>query len=313
LKTVPKWIPTSSPLNKQRNRASFPSFPDPLQDPNANLTQWLEATQIIPISVVEWKCRKGWFAGPRTLSDSGCYCFTDGGGTVTLDSKTFSFQPGDLLLFPTGTRHCIRLSHGDDMRQLAMHFHAYVFGNIDLLDLVGFPFHIPHTSVVPFKSTLEKLNRIHALKPNGWSQMMAVDIMSMLMGFILHHGSLFRIHERNLVQRELPRLLPCLHQIEREIANPELSVTDLARTTSVSEVYLRKIFKQLTGLSPILFVQRRRIQTACKQLRTTQMSIKQIAEVSGFSDIAFFYRVFKHWIKMTPVEYRSAEAVAEEV
>jgi AraC-like DNA-binding protein len=81
--------------------------------------------------------------------------------------------------------------------------------------------------------------------------------------------------------------------------------TKLARAIEVSEVYLRGLFRSLTGVPPLEFLQRRRIERACDILRSSDESIKSIAWSVGFTDVPYFYRVFKKWMRTTPASYRA--------
>jgi len=74
-------------------------------------------------------------------------------------------------------------------------------------------------------------------------------------------------------------------------------------------VQFRKLFKRVTGLNPVRFIQRRRVERACVMLRTTTLSIEQIAEACGFSDPPFFFRIFRLWTGTSPNQYRSAERI----
>ncbi|WP_320128597.1 AraC family transcriptional regulator [uncultured Sphaerochaeta sp.] len=66
-----------------------------------------------------------------------------------------------------------------------------------------------------------------------------------------------------------------------------------------------QLFKEVTGYSPILFVQHQRMQRACYYLDSTQEPVNRIAEYVGFSDQFYFSRVFKKIIGVSPREYRS--------
>lgn len=138
---------------------------------------------------------------------------------------------------------------------------------------------------------------------------MAAEILTVLLYILRHHGNRFRVDDSRRVCKESPRLLAVFNWIEQHLADPQMSVADLARTISLSEVYFRKLFRRVTGIGPAVFVQRHRIERACMLLRGSQMSIKQIAEMCGFLDVPFFYRIFKHWAKVTPARYRDSKEI----
>lgn len=294
-----------------RHPDDFPRYPDPLPDPDGWLARWLDAVQVQPLYAREWKCLDNWRVGPRTVDDSFWFCFPKGRGQAVLDDGRcgFQFRPGDLILIPRGTPHFVRLAKGSKPHLLVVHFHADLFGDINLLDVLGFPRHVPHTPDAPFERWSNELVRESMLRPPGWQRTMAAGVLQLLTHLTRHHGSRFTGRGQEVRRRELLRLLPSLEVVERRFADPRLTIADLARAISVSEVYFRKLLRRLTGLNPVAFLQRHRIQHAGMLLRTTRLSVKQIAEQSGFVDLPFFYRVFKQWTDQTPVDYRETQAV----
>lgn len=87
----------------------------------------------------------------------------------------------------------------------------------------------------------------------------------------------------------------------------ELSVTDIAKLCNVSEVYFRKLFTQYSGISPNEYKLNKKISLAKQYLKYESMSIKEIAELCGFYDNAYFSKMFKKKTGMTPKGYRMYE------
>ena len=83
-----------------------------------------------------------------------------------------------------------------------------------------------------------------------------------------------------------------------------LTLPQLARLARVSPNYLSRKFKQRFGMTPINYQQKLRIQTAANLLRATTHEIKEIAEVTGFSDVYFFSKIFKKTQGIPPGAYR---------
>ena len=303
-----KWL-FRTPVDFCRHPDDFPRYPDFLPDPDGLLASWFDAVEIQIRSALEWHCLDAWQVGPRTLDDSFWFCFPKGRGEAVIgDSQHLvHFNPGDLILIPEGTRHWIKLKDQPRTNLLVVHFHAALFGSIDFLDLLGFPFHVFRSPSAPFERISHELIREAMVQPPGWQRTTAAHILQLLLHLTRHHGSLFRSRGKGNARQELLRLLPSLKLVAREFSNPRLTVGDMAHTISVSEVHLRKLLHRLTGMSPVIFLQRHRIQHACLLLRTTPLSVKQVAEQCGFSDIPFFYRVFKQRTGRTPVIYRNVQ------
>jgi len=78
----------------------------------------------------------------------------------------------------------------------------------------------------------------------------------------------------------------------------------LARVSGLSADHLTRQFKSVMGMTPVEYVRRFRIAKAMDMLKTTDMSVSEIAEASGFSDISLFSRVFKQTVGTSPAVFR---------
>lgn len=88
-----------------------------------------------------------------------------------------------------------------------------------------------------------------------------------------------------------------------ESDSPDLSVKELAEMCNVSEIYFRKLFKEYSGISPTQFKTEKLIMRAKQCLASEGKSIQETAYSLGFSDIAYFCRVFKKKVGMTAGEW----------
>jgi len=121
---------------------------------------------------------------------------------------------------------------------------------------------------------------------------MNADLVSSLFSLVRSEAPHFKPDLTLAALAEIPRFLPVFRHIEKNLHRPEYSVLEMARQAHLSEVQFRKIFRRITGISPLRFVQRRRIERACNLLHTSTDSISIIAEASGFCEPPFIHRVF---------------------
>lgn len=307
------WPTPSSRTAQAREPQHYKPFPELPPGPLATLALWLEATRIHPGSALEWQCSEEWEILPRRVNDSMWFWIErgHGWGRVGLEGERqpFRIRSGDLVLIAQGEEHAIRQDRGVAMRLFAVHFHAQVFEGVNLLDLLGFPAHLPGTPPAPFGEVSRRLAREWALKAPGWRASMAAEILTLLLYVVRHHGQNFRAPGAGQAHALLPRLLPAFEHLDRNLHDPGLRVGDLARRLFLSEVQFRKLFRRVTGRSPVRFMQRRRIERACALLHGSELSVEQIAEACGFRDVPFFYRVFRQWAKSTPASFRKAEGL----
>lgn len=79
---------------------------------------------------------------------------------------------------------------------------------------------------------------------------------------------------------------------------------EMARFCNMSLRTFHRRFQCVYGVTPRKFVQLKRIERVQEQLRSTRMSMEQILEQVGISDIASFRRVFQRELGYSPAEYR---------
>ena len=70
--------------------------------------------------------------------------------------------------------------------------------------------------------------------------------------------------------------------------NEKTSVTQIARSLRVSREHLSRVFKEYAGISIQQFILQRKIRLACKLLKESNFSIKEISSRLGFSDQRIF-------------------------
>jgi len=85
------------------------------------------------------------------------------------------------------------------------------------------------------------------------------------------------------------------------VANP---VEEMIRRTGLAERTFKRRFTNGTGLSPIAYVQRLRIEDAKRRLERTEVSVDEISWQVGYEEPAFFRRLFKRVTGLAPGAYR---------
>lgn len=89
------------------------------------------------------------------------------------------------------------------------------------------------------------------------------------------------------------------------VPNLNITVSECADFCKMSKVHFSRFFKQITGMPPVQFVLKIRIDRAKELLDFTDKPIAEIAEASGFPDQNYFARTFKKITGMSPTQYRN--------
>jgi transcriptional regulator GlxA family with amidase domain len=92
------------------------------------------------------------------------------------------------------------------------------------------------------------------------------------------------------------------------IANP---VDEMIKRSRLAERTFKRRFALATGLTPIAYVQRLRIEEAKRRLERTDAAVDEISWRVGYEDPAFFRRLFKRTTGLAPGAYRKRFRIPE--
>jgi len=84
----------------------------------------------------------------------------------------------------------------------------------------------------------------------------------------------------------------------------KINISTLADACHMSETHFRRVFLQSMNITPLAYINRIRIEAACRLLHTTNEPIGDIAVKCGFITITALNRNFKEIVGMTPTQWR---------
>lgn len=93
------------------------------------------------------------------------------------------------------------------------------------------------------------------------------------------------------------------HKIESNY-HEACTIEELIKDIPSSRRNIVRRFKQITGITPIEYLQQTRIEAAKKLLEQTGQQMTEIIYNSGYNDPKAFRKVFKKSVGMTPTQYR---------
>ena len=99
-------------------------------------------------------------------------------------------------------------------------------------------------------------------------------------------------------------LLQTINRLMSEWRGKTVVIADLAKKLDLSESRLRTLFRESAGIPLGRYMQNYRLNCAMALLKTTRLSIADVAEDSGFGSPQAFSRVFKKEVGQPPRAYR---------
>lgn len=120
--------------------------------------------------------------------------------------------------------------------------------------------------------------------------------------------SSFKVENGNCIHKEDQEFLDkVIEVIDRNIANPELSVELLSSDLGYSTRQFYRKLKSITEKSPADIIKEYRLTAAERLLLTKNLTVEEIMDRTGFNNRATFYKLFSQRFGMPPRQYREQQ------
>lgn len=90
----------------------------------------------------------------------------------------------------------------------------------------------------------------------------------------------------------------------KQVSAQDVDIAEMANEAALPVRTFTRRFKQALGVTPNQYLQDLRIENGRDMLKSTDLSVQDIADSVGYKDTAYFARVFKSKVGLTPTEYR---------
>ncbi len=99
------------------------------------------------------------------------------------------------------------------------------------------------------------------------------------------------------------QVLKVQHWINRHLTEP-INIKELSKIAGMSQRTFERRFKKATGNSPLVYIQRLKVEIAKQRLETTNMSFDEISYNMGYMNSGSFRKIFVRWVNLLPSAYR---------
>lgn len=233
-----------------------------------------------------------------------CYVMSyhkKGNAKLRIGEEIYSIVPGTVILIPPNCPHDHYKENADESVFLWSHFNFEIAGVIDVLKL----FQIPITFKLKDSEEFEKvfLQYKELKEETGFLPRTILRKAKALELIYLVLESAIRIERESNMNIRSRSFLEILSKI---IQHPEqdFSLTQFAKEMNMHPTYISNRFKELYGRSPIQVQREMKIFKAKTLLKTSDVSVTQIANTLGFNGIPNFTRLFKSYVGISPTQYR---------
>lgn len=128
-------------------------------------------------------------------------------------------------------------------------------------------------------------------------------ISGFLIELMAYAGRKASSKDKKEVPKEDKSIKKVLEQMQFQY-NSNRPVSQYAEDCSLSLYRFVHKFKEVTGMTPLGYITRIRINAAKELLSNSSFSISEISSLIGYQDSLYFSRVFKKETELSPTEYR---------
>lgn len=258
----------------------------------------------------------------------------------TYKNTTISLIPGDMFLIPPDEDHAYKFHDGLSIFNCQFFPLDFPQRILDILDELNFislsgrtnqilsEQHAIFDSEQPGKNHSAFLNEQGILHLNA-SQRFYIETLLTRMrteqqqrqegySYILHNyleillyelarikKSQYTISEKINSKKER-MIMDTLNYIDAHLSEP-IDFAQIAESYQLSHNYFRTIFREITGISPIEYLNRTRILKSLEYLRLTDMAIIDVAATVGIYDANYFTRMFKKYMDYPPKYFKNIQ------
>lgn len=244
--------------------------------------------------------RKGWkmpFA--HFHSHYEIYILLSGERTVTIGDSSYPTVSGNTALFPMETPH---QSRGDtDFSGICIHFSPDFLNRYlragTVKNLMACFSHPVIPLPQPYLQELKKQAE-HFDRKSPYNYLLLAAILARLNEYSHTCAEAAESPAQTGTRQE--EILQYLDTHYTTIG----SVAEVSSALGVSDAYVYRCVKALSGMTPKQYINRLRIRNAMRDLEYGNKNLSVIQEVCGFHSASYFQRVFKQETGITPTQYR---------
>lgn len=229
--------------------------------------------------------------------------------TATIGDVMFELPAGETALTNVGQNHSAR---GNQVEFVSIGVSpALVTEMVTEIGLTRTTANIVFRRAAITDPTITKIAREIAAEVADEQLGRAAMLDALVRQFVIH---LLRCHltVRQSDQIELSRAGPVDRRLRLAIEfmhdnfGRELALEEIASAAYLSEYHFARLFKQITGVTPHVYLANVRLERARKLLAETALPISEIASMVGYQSQSHFSKMFRSVTGVTPRAYREA-------
>ncbi len=242
--------------------------------------------------------------------DKGCdyamlvYC-TDGKGWYRINGKTYEVKANEYILIPPGIPYAFGADNTQPWTIYWLHFQGKLTPHF--LPAYPNPKPIQPEEHSRLQDRIRLFEEIYNCFSMGYSKeymaYASLCLYQLLASFIF----LEPYRYINVLPGKASSFSSKVIRYMQENTRQNLTLEQLAAYFKYSPAHFSLLFRKETGVSPIHYFIRLKIQKACQYIELTDLKISDISTRLGFDEHAYFSRLFTKVMGISPSAYRKKE------
>lgn len=229
---------------------------------------------------------------------------------VQLEKETYILSKGEGVFINSGLIHMISAADKTDHGFIAIVFdYTLLCTESDKIFVSYIQRIINRSLVLPFSLSEEicaKIKEIHYIfdKADFGFEFIIKSYLNHIFYQLIKNAKKAAVPVQNIKSNIIKGVIDYM----KENYSKTISLQELAEQANTSKEYLCRIFNEITGISPIVYLNRYRIQRSTVLLPDSNRSISDIAISCGFNNSSYYNKLFMRHMGCTPTEFRKKSA-----
>lgn len=239
---------------------------------------------------------------PHYHDDNELYYMLMGRTTYFIDNEIYSVEQGDFVFVPKGLIHYTDNESCKNNERILLSFDDEFFNDsagewlkqLKALRIIS----ITDNYRPVIEELLFKIEAEYRQREQGREFLLKLYIRELLILICR-----YRCEKKRKI-RETDEIIYSVSEFIRGHFEQDITLESLGRSFAVSESYLSRKFKQVTGIGLVQYITFVRISNGERLLRESDLTVTEIAKRCGYNDSNYFTAVFKKIKGVTPLRYR---------
>ncbi len=262
---------------------------------NEEFVRFLECKDNYPIEVImvgKTYPNKNYYVY-REKSNISVMEYVNGGeGYVIINDKKIKVKEGDFIYLRSGEQHNYYADKKNPYTKTWMNF------NSSIIDALAEKIGVSETTVIRCTDVSAYFEALIETASSGATSLSRVNVIfQLVVSILLRAGDELNMESSYSLADKIKELLDCSVYSSKNI-------NEISDELKFSRQHVSKHFSDKFGISPLKYLSDKKIDAAKRALKYTDVPVKKICAMLGFSSQQYFALVFRRKTGLKPMQYR---------